>query len=235
MTAAAPFALPPLPPTRPGSRADGLSPLQRRTMVALIVALHGAGAYALLQVRQVREAVADAAPMFVRLVTPEAPPTPVVPPPPPPVAKPRNVPPAPKPLLRAPPAPSPAPAAFTAPPEPPPLPVAVEPPPAPPAPPAPPPPPRMLPPSAVQYLEPPVPVYPRASRRAGESGRVVLRVFIDEAGLPRELQVQASSGFARLDEAAAAAVAKARFKPYSDGGRPMAGWALVPLSFDLEK
>ena len=43
-----------------------------------------------------------------------------------------------------------------------------------------------------------------------------------------------SSGFARLDEAAIAAVLKARFRPYSDNGQPLAGWALVPLSFDLQ-
>lgn len=94
---------------------------------------------------------------------------------------------------------------------------------------------KTIPTSAVQYIDAPVLVYPRASRRAGEAGRVVLRVFIDEAGLPRQVQVQQSSGFARLDEAAVAAIQKARFKPYSDNGQPMAGWALVPLSFDLEK
>ncbi|HEY0859035.1 MAG TPA: energy transducer TonB, partial [Albitalea sp.] len=91
-----------------------------------------------------------------------------------------------------------------------------------------------IPPSAVQYIEPPPLAYPRASRRAGESGRVVLRVFIDATGLPREVQVQRSSGFARLDAAAAGAVLKARFKPYSDHGQAIAGWALVPLTFDLE-
>lgn len=197
-------------------------------MVGLIVALHAAGGYALMQVRQVREALADAAPMFVQLVAPPAPAAP-----PPPVVKPlpKAPPPVRKPLITAAPVPSPVPPSFTAPPEPPPLPVIAE----APAPPAPPAPPRTIPASAVQYLEPPVPAYPRASRRAGESGRVVLRVFIDEAGLPRQLQVQSSSGFVRLDEAAAAAVAKARFKPYSDNGQPVAGWALVPLSFDLEK
>ena len=70
-----------------------------------------------------------------------------------------------------------------------------------------------------------------ASRRS----RTVLRVFIDEAGLPRQVLVNQSSGFARLDEAATTAVQKARFKPYSDNGQALAAWALVPLSFDLEK
>lgn len=214
--------------------ADGLSPGQRRAAVAAIVALHAAVAWGLMQVREVREAVTQAAPLFFDLVAPPAPPAPPVPPPPAPRPPPKIAPPAR--LVAAP--PSPAPAPFVAPPPEgvePPAPVAVETPPAPPVPPAPPPPPKIIPASAVQYLEPPVPEYPRASRRAGESGRVTVRVYIDEAGLPRQLQVSRSSGFPRLDEAALAAVRAARFKPYTEDGRPTAGWASIPLAFDLEK
>ena len=87
----------------------------------------------------------------------------------------------------------------------------------------------------MQYLEPPVLEYPRASRRFNEAGRVMVRVYIDEAGMPRTVQVSPSSGFARLDDAAVAAVQKARFKPYTENGRPTAGWAFIPLVFDLEK
>jgi protein TonB len=93
---------------------------------------------------------------------------------------------------------------------------------------------RLLPASALQYAEPPVLVYPRASRRAGEAGRVLLRVFVDEEGRPRQVLVHRSSGFARLDEAAIDALRKARFKPCLDQGRPAAGWALVPLTFELD-
>lgn len=219
---------------RRAASGDALTPLQCRTMVGVIVVLHAVLAHGLLQVREVREAVAGAAPLLFSMVTPvpkPAPPPPAAPrsPRPPPVARP---------VLSTAPPPVPTPAPFTAP-APPPEPVIeaaapavaspVE------APPAPPAPPKIIPASAVQYLEPPPLVYPRASRRAGEAGRVVVRVFIDEAGLPREVQVSRSSGFARLDEAAAAAVLKARFKPYSDNGQAIAGWALVPLTFDLEK
>lgn len=220
-------------PHRPGPRADVLAPAQRRVMVGLIIAAHGALAYGLLQVREVREIASQVAPMFVNLVAPEAPPKP--PAPPPPVRVPPKPVPIEKPVIAAPPAPAQPPATFTVPPAPPEPVVVAEPSPPVQAPPAPPPAPRLIPASAVQYLEPPVLVYPRASRRAGESGRVVLRVFIDEAGLPRQVQVNQSTGFARLDEAAINAVQKARFKPYSDNGQAVSGWALVPLSFDLEK
>ncbi|HEY9063584.1 MAG TPA: energy transducer TonB [Burkholderiaceae bacterium] len=229
------FVPPPLPPA--GARGDALSPSQRRAMVAAILAAHVAGVYGLMRVGAMREAVRDAAPMFVDWIAPPAPPTPPAPPPPP---KPQPIPKklTPTPVIAA--APSPAPAAFVVP-APPPEPVVVETPapPAPvvaaPAPPAPPPPPKIIPASAVQYLEPPPLEYPRLSRRSNESGRVMVRVYIDTAGLPRTVQVNQSSGFVRLDDAAVAAVQKARFKPYTENGQPIAGWALIPLDFNLEK
>jgi len=199
-------------------------------MIAGIVALHVAGAWGLMQVSTVREAVLQAAPMFVNLIAPSAPPVPTPPPVPQPIQK---KPPPTAPMIAA--APSPAPAAFVVPAEPP-----VEQPAPPvaamvaaaPAPPASSPPPKMIPASAVKYLEPPVLVYPRLSERNGERGRVMVRVFIDPLGVPQNVQVSVSSGFARLDEAAVSAVRKARFKPYTENGLPAAGWAIVPANFE---
>jgi periplasmic protein TonB len=87
----------------------------------------------------------------------------------------------------------------------------------------------------VQYLEPIALEYPRLSKRAGETGRVMIRVYIDEAGLAQNVQVYRSSAHVRLDDAALAAVQKARFKPYTENGRPVAGWAFIPIEFELEK
>ena len=95
--------------------------------------------------------------------------------------------------------------------------------------------PRQLPPSAVQFLVAPQVEYPRASRRLKESGRTLVSVYVDEAGLPRQVLVKTSSGFALLDEAALAAVRKARFKPYMEHGQPTAGWVVIPMVFDLER
>ena len=206
-------------------------------MVAAILAAHVALVYGLLQVREVREAAREVAPMFVDLIAPPAPPVPPAPPPPPTPQPIQNKPPPPAPVIAA--APSPAPAAFVVPAPPPPetieaapVPAAVQ---AAPAPPAPPPAPKIIPASAVQYLEPPAPEYPRLSRRNAESGRVMVRVFIDVAGQPRNVQVSTSSGFARLDDAAVSAVQKARFKPYTENGQPTVGWTFVPINFELEK
>ena len=228
-----------LPPLPRGASSDALTPAQRRLMVAAIVAAHAAGVWGLMQIGAVREAVLEAAPMFVDLIAPPAPKAPPVPPPPP---KPQPIPkkaPPPVPVIAA--APSPAPSPFTVP-APPPEPVVVAPaPPAPPvvaavpAPPAPPPPPKVLPASAVQYLDTPAPEYPRLSRRNLEAGRVMVRVFIDEAGLPRQVQLGKTSGFERLDAAALAAVLKFRFRPPTENGQPVSGWANVPIDFGLEK
>jgi len=231
------FLPPPLP--RRGQRHDVLTPAQRHLMIGAILAAHAVVLWGLLQIREVRERVTEVAPMFVNLIAPPEP-KPVLPPPPPP--------PVPQPMLKRPPpvvvaaAPSPAPASFVVPAPPP----DVPPPPVPsppepvtaasPQPPAPPPAPKIIPASAVQYLgDPPVPEYPRLSIRAGETGRVMLRIYIDEAGLPRTVQVERSSGHARLDEAGAAAMKKARFKPYTENGQSVAGWAFVPLDFALER
>lgn len=218
---------------------DATPPFARRALVAGVLGAHVLGAWALLQVDSVRQAVGEVAPLMVDLI---APPTPPAPPPPPPPPPPKIVkqPPPPPPIIAAAPSPSPAPATFVAPPPPaePPPPVAIEAPPpppaAPPAPPAPPPPPKTIPATAVEYLEPPAPTYPSASRRLGETGRVLLRVEIDTHGRARQVQVSRSSGSARLDEAALAAVRAARFKPYTENGQPFVVWTTVPIVFELE-
>ena len=244
--------LPPLP--RLGVATDGVTLLQRRLLVVAVLGAHLAGVWGLMQVREVREAVTVAAPMFVNFISPPAPPVAPARVPSPPLRTPtptptHRKPPPPAPVITA--AATPAPAVFTVPaplpPEPapvlalspaPPAPVAVVTAPTPTPTPAPlpaPAPPTIIPASAVQYLEAPVLDYPRLSRRNGEAGRVMVRVYIDTAGLPRNVQVSASSGHARLDDAAVAAVQKARFRPYTQNGQPAAGWAAIPINFELEK
>jgi TonB family protein len=93
--------------------------------------------------------------------------------------------------------------------------------------------PRSIPAAGVQFLVPPTPAYSRVSARMRESGNALIRVFIDEAGMPRHVQLAASTGFSRLDESALAAVRAARFKPYLENGVAVAGWASVPIEFEL--
>jgi periplasmic protein TonB len=214
-----------------------LSPRQTRSLAATVAVLHLAGGWALLQVPAVRAAVLEAAPMMVDLLAPPAPPTP------PPPQAPRPLPPvvAPAPVLAAPSPAPPPPEAFTAPaPAPVAAPVAAAAPvasPGPPAPPAPAPPApvrKRLSADAVGYLVPPPAEVPLASRRAGESGVVWLRVVVDVRGLPAQVQVQRSSGFARLDAQAVSAMRQARFRPHAEDGVALEVEVIAPIEYPLE-
>ncbi|WP_051710285.1 energy transducer TonB [Andreprevotia chitinilytica] len=83
------------------------------------------------------------------------------------------------------------------------------------------------------YLSRPV-RYPEQSRVLGEEGTVVVRIKVGEDGVPQELEVAKSSGFERLDADAMRTVKKWRFNPAKRGGKPIAGWATVPLNYSLK-
>jgi len=58
-------------------------------------------------------------------------------------------------------------------------------------------------------------------------------VFVDASGKPSKIEVRTSSGSARLDEAASAAVWRWEFVPARRGDETVAAWVLVPISFSL--
>ena len=88
--------------------------------------------------------------------------------------------------------------------------------------------------SGVEYLNPPRPEYPPASRRKGEQGEVQLHVLINAQGRAEQIEIIKSSDFSRLDEAARQAVMRAVFKPYLENGRPLAVFAIVPILFHFD-
>lgn len=88
--------------------------------------------------------------------------------------------------------------------------------------------------SDAAYLQNPAPVYPAISRRMGEQGKVLVRVLIGVDGSAQQAQVQQSSGFDRLDQAAVATVAHWRYVPGKRAGMPVAMWFNVPINFVLE-
>lgn len=87
--------------------------------------------------------------------------------------------------------------------------------------------------SSVEYVRQPAPRYPPQSRRLREQGLVVLRVMIDEKGQACHIEVETSSGHARLDHAAKEAVARAEFRPYVEDGEPRRALVLIPIEFSL--
>ena len=84
------------------------------------------------------------------------------------------------------------------------------------------------------YLNNPAPAYPRASRRRGEQGRVLLRVQVNARGLPEQVEIHKGSGYARLDAAAREAVQGWRFVPARRGDEAIAASVLVPILFQME-
>lgn len=171
--------------------------------------------------------------LFAQLLPAPTPPAPPAPPPPDPVIQPK---PQPKPRLVAPPPPEPSERAITV--EEPPLPVTAPSPPVLPAEPvaaAPAPPAPMTPPSfTAAYLNNPAPRYPDNSRRRGETGEVLLLVYVQADGDPGEMQLRRSSGHPALDEAALEAVRRWRFVAARQGDTEVGAWVLVPIRFSLK-
>jgi periplasmic protein TonB len=83
----------------------------------------------------------------------------------------------------------------------------------------------------IDYVRPPTPVYPRESQRSRERGIVLLRVLVDVLGRPAQIQIERSSGYARLDDAARNAVEKALFRPHEVNGIAQPAQVLIPIEF----
>lgn len=205
-------------------------PFWREPSFAGIVAVHGVALVALVhwQVNQPGSPLAQL--LQVRLIEPERPsviePKPL-PPPPKPTPRPAVVQTPPPVLTAAAEAPAPAPTFAVAPQPPaPPAPAPIQPAPAP------------LATTAARfdadYLHNPKPVYPPASRRLGEEGKVVLRVRVGADGAALEVEIKQGSGFSRLDAAARAAVSQWRFVPARRGNEAVESWVAVPIQFNLE-
>lgn len=87
--------------------------------------------------------------------------------------------------------------------------------------------------SSAAYLRNPKPAYPSMSRRLGETGRSVIRVLVGADGSAKNVRLQRSSGFDRLDQAALDAVRRWRFVPGTRGGIPEDMWFNVPIVWQL--
>jgi protein TonB len=85
------------------------------------------------------------------------------------------------------------------------------------------------------YLRNPPPQYPYSARSMGRTGRVMVRVLVNAAGLPEKVELRTSSGTDALDEAALDAVRNWRFVPARQGDKPVAAWVVVPISFSLTR
>ena len=85
-----------------------------------------------------------------------------------------------------------------------------------------------------QGLHNPPPKYPRAARRRGQEGRVVLSVRVSSQGSADTVTIHSSSGHGILDRAAVKAVQRWRFIPAQRNGQAVAMTVRVPVTFKLE-
>jgi periplasmic protein TonB len=212
--------------------------------IAFVVAMHALLVVAIWHATPAQRVLANAAPVIVRLLSPEPPAPPERrPPPPPPKVAPKSKPadPAPRQTFVPPIEPLVPPAVPTSP-----ITTVTEPPPAmknevpaveiaapaaPSAPPAPTTPPRF----DADYLKNPAPAYPPIARRNGEQGRVLLRVLVAPDGTTQDIVLKTSSGHERLDQAALDTVRQWRFVPARVGREAVAAWVVVPISFSLSR
>jgi TonB family protein len=79
----------------------------------------------------------------------------------------------------------------------------------------------------------PKPSYPQVAKRRGYEGTVLLKVLVSRAGKAEVVEVERSSGYGVLDEAALRAVRQWLFVPAKVGGEPTDSWVMVPVTFKL--
>lgn len=78
------------------------------------------------------------------------------------------------------------------------------------------------------------PEYPSASRRMEEEGTVSLRFLIGTDGKVIQSEIEKSSGYKRLDEAARAGLSRCQFRPATVDGKPEQAWASMKYTWRLE-
>lgn len=79
------------------------------------------------------------------------------------------------------------------------------------------------------------PEYPKESLKANEAGAVLLKILILPTGEVKQVLVDKSSGFAKLDLAASHAVQKWHFMPWQNVEGAFEQWTMVPITFEEEQ
>jgi protein TonB len=80
----------------------------------------------------------------------------------------------------------------------------------------------------------PKPEYPQQAKREGQKGKVLVRAWVDKAGIVQKVEIAESSGFPLLDAAAAKGVAFAKFKLRLENGIALPYDTTVTIGFALD-
>lgn len=84
------------------------------------------------------------------------------------------------------------------------------------------------------YLNNPKPLYPKISKRLGEEGIVLLKVWVLADGTAGSVSLLKSSDFDRLDQSAIEAVKQWKFVAAKQGDKNIESWVSVPIAFKLD-
>ncbi|NUO10393.1 MAG: energy transducer TonB [Candidatus Brocadia sp.] len=85
------------------------------------------------------------------------------------------------------------------------------------------------------YFQNRPPEYPQLAKQMRQEGLVILRVEVDQKGMPVKVEVEQSSGYQLLDQAALKAVRHWRFQPERIGNSPVKSMVAIPVRFRLEE
>lgn len=77
------------------------------------------------------------------------------------------------------------------------------------------------------------PEYPMLSKRRGETGIAYVHFVVDLSGRIDDIELNKSSGYDRLDDAALAAMHDSSCKPYLEDGKPVRAAYTQPFDFSL--
>jgi protein TonB len=78
--------------------------------------------------------------------------------------------------------------------------------------------------------------YPAQALHTRTQGQVILKVLVDESGVPQEVAIEKSSGSNVLDRSARDQVLRGwKFEPAMVNGRAVRAWARVPVTFNLNE
>lgn len=78
--------------------------------------------------------------------------------------------------------------------------------------------------------------YPGPALRSRMEGTVVLKVLVDENGVPMDVTVEKTSGYALLDRSAREQVLHGwKFQPATVDGHAVRAWARVPVTFSVNQ
>lgn len=77
--------------------------------------------------------------------------------------------------------------------------------------------------------------YPRVLKEAGIGGEITMWVWVDSEGNPTKAQINLSSGYPQLDDAALAIVERMEFSPAMLRDKAIGVWIAQPISFSVDK